>query len=262
MDVTLSEKIRRLRLERGFTQEKVASHLGVTRQTYMAIENGQRDLKHTEVRKLADLFGVSVGDIMNEKPQEPEISVSLPVSPLKKVKQSLRINVPQRNLSKFKEVLLYVLSEVGAQPHVGETVVYKLLYFIDFDYYEKFEEQLIGATYLKNRFGPTPIEFRKIVDRMIRNQEIESAQSKHFRYEQKKYLPLREPNLDLLSGRELKHIDEVLAKLGGKNATELSEYSHDDVPWMVADEGKPIEYEAVFYRTPKTSVRNYSSLEK
>ena len=44
------------------------------------------------------------------------------------------------------------------------TVLYKLLYFIDFDYYEKFEDQLVGATYIKNHFGPTPVEFKKIVD--------------------------------------------------------------------------------------------------
>ena len=37
----------------------------------------------------------------------------------------------------------------------------------------------------------------------------------------------------------------------------LSQYSHEDVPWISAEDGKPIEYEAVFYRTPKTSVRNY-----
>ena len=34
------------------------------------------------------------------------------------------------------------------------TVLYKLLYFIDFDYYEKFEEQLVGATYIKNHLDP------------------------------------------------------------------------------------------------------------
>jgi len=30
------------------------------------------------------------------------------------------------------------------------TVLYKILYFIDFDYYEKYEEQLMGALYIKN----------------------------------------------------------------------------------------------------------------
>ena len=173
-------------------------------------------------------------------------------------KNEIRISVPQKNLNKFKEVLLYVLSKVGGKPNVGETVLYKLLYFIDFDYYERYEEQLVGATYIKNHHGPTPVEFKSIVGEMIRNGEIAQVARKYFNYPQRKYLPIRESDLTKLKdARELQHIYEVLARLGDKNATELSEYSHEDVPWIIAKDGKPLDYEAVFYRTPKTSVRNY-----
>ena len=79
-----------------------------------------------------------------------------------KVEPQIRISDPQKNLEKFKEVFLYILNKVGSKPNIGETVIYKLLYFIDFNFYEKYEEQLIGAAYLKNRFGPTPVEFKKI----------------------------------------------------------------------------------------------------
>jgi hypothetical protein len=71
--------------------------------------------------------------------------------------QDLQIRVTQKNLNKFKQVLLYILEKVGSKPNVGETVLNKLLYFIDFDYYEKFEENLMGATYIKNHHGPTPV---------------------------------------------------------------------------------------------------------
>lgn len=60
-----------------------------------------------------------------------------------------RINVPQENLQKFKEVLLYILEKIGARSNVGEAAMCKLLYFIDFDYYEKFEEQLMSFVYFK-----------------------------------------------------------------------------------------------------------------
>jgi hypothetical protein len=109
-------------------------------------------------------------------------------------KSELRINVPARNLEKFKEVLLYILGKVGSKPNIGETVIYKLLYFIDFDYYEEYEEQLIGATYIKNQHGPTPIEFKKITERMIKDKEIEKVKSTYYTFPQTKYLPLREPN--------------------------------------------------------------------
>jgi hypothetical protein len=82
----------------------------------------------------------------------------------KKEKQQfprIRINIPQKNIGKFKEVLLYILNKIGSKPNIGETVIYKLLYFIDLNYYEKYEEQLIGATYIKNHHGPTLKEFKK-----------------------------------------------------------------------------------------------------
>jgi len=169
----------------------------------------------------------------------------------------MRISVPQKNLEKFKEVLLYILSKVGGKPNVGEAVVYKLLYFIDFDFYEKFEEQLIGATYIKNHYGPTPVEFKVIVDDMIQGGEVVKVKEKYFNYPQRKYLAVRRPNLDVLSGREIEHIDDVLARLSDKNAKEMENYSHEDIPWKTAEEGKPLSYESVFYRDEHYSVRNY-----
>jgi uncharacterized phage-associated protein len=170
----------------------------------------------------------------------------------------MRINVPQRNEDKFKQVLLYVLSKVGFQPNVGEAVLYKLLYFIDFDYYEKYEEQLMGCTYIKNHFGPTPVEFKKIVDRMIESKEIRKENVEYFGHIQKKYLPLKEADLNLLTGRELQHIDMVIARLGHMKAIEISAYSHGDIPWISTPDGKPIDYEAVFYRQTPYTVRSYS----
>jgi uncharacterized phage-associated protein len=159
-------------------------------------------------------------------------------------------------VSKFKEVLLYVLKQVGSKPNVGESVLYKLLYFIDFDYYEKYEEQLMGATYIKNRYGPTPKEFAKIVQQM-KNKDLIVVETKYFKYPQRKYLPLREPDLSVLNARELSTIDSVLEKLSNKNAADISLYSHNDVPWLTTQDANVIDYESVFYRTPAYSVRSY-----
>jgi len=163
-----------------------------------------------------------------------------------------------KNLKKFKEVLLYILNKVGSKSNVGETVIYKLLYFIDFNFYEKYEEQLIGATYIKNNYGPTPVEFAKIVEEMKNEDEIEEVESKYFNYPQRKYLPLRKPNLKILKANEKEVIDDVLNNLSDMNASQISEYSHEDVPWLSTDEGEQIEYESVFYRNPPYSVREYS----
>lgn len=246
-----------LRKNQGISQAFVAEKIGVSRASYIEIEKGAKELTISQGDTIAEIFNLSLGELLSGK-KIAEIKVSLQDKPEKKNRQGSRIDVPQKNLKKFKEVLLYVLEKVGSKSNVGMTVLYKLLYFIDFDYYEKFEEQLVGATYIKNHFGPTPIEFKKIIESMELKGELETVKSKYFLHEQTKYLPHREPDLSVLSAREIKHIDEVLFRLSDKSATELSAYSHQDVPWLGTQNGRVISYESVFYRTPETSVRIYA----
>lgn len=253
----LSKFIQQLRKKNNLTQEFLASKIGVSRPTYIQIEQGERDLTITEAEKLASIFGIPFEDFSRGKDSSVTAEIKKDKTKPKTKRQEIRISVPQKNLTKFKEVLLYVLSKVGGKPNVGEAVIYKLLYFIDFDFYEKFEEQLVGATYIKNHYGPTPVEFKAVVDDMIKKGEVVKVEGKYFNYPQRKYLAVRRPNLDVLSGREIEHIDGVLARLSDKNAKEMENYSHEDIPWKTTENGKPLSYESVFYRDERYSVRNY-----
>ncbi len=257
MAKNLYKKIKSLREQNNFSQEYIADKLEISRPTYMQIEKGEREITISEAKKLASIFGLSLEDFLRKEISK-QLKVVLESETLEKGKKNdIRIIMSRTNVKKFKEVLLYVLSRVGAKPNIGETALYKLLYFIDFDFYEKFEAQLTGARYIKNHYGPTPVEFKKIVENMEQKGEIERVKSRYFQYDQKKYLPRREPDLSNLSAREIKHIDEVLARLSSKNAIELTEYSHSDIPWRVHKNGEIINYESVFYRDQDHSVRNY-----
>ncbi len=249
----VGKRIKKMREGAGMTQQILSMKLGVGRATLSQIENGERKITASELVKLSKIFDVST-DVLLEISKGPEVILR---EKIKKVKLSpqMRINVPQKNLEKFKEVLLYILNKIGSKPNIGETVIYKLLYFIDFNFYEKYEEQLIGATYIKNLYGPTPIEFKKIIDRMIKEKEITKVEDKYFEYPQNKYLPLRTPDLSKLKAIETEVIDDVLNKLSNMNASQISDYSHNDVPWLTTNEQGIIEYESVFYRTPPYSVR-------
>lgn len=245
-----------LRNNQGISQAFVAEKIGVSRASYIEIEKGVKELTLSQANAIAEIFNITLAELISGD-KISDIKVSIKDTPEKKEKQEIRIDVPQKNLKKFKEVFLYVLEKVGSKSNVGMTVIYKLLYFIDFDYYEKFEEQLVGATYIKNHFGPTPVEFKKIVELMESKGELETVKSKYFLHDQTKYLPRRESDISVLNAKEIKHIDEVLSRLSDKSATELSDYSHKDVPWITAEDGRPLSYESVFYRTKDTSVREY-----
>lgn len=239
------------------TQESFASIIGVSRPTVAKMFRGETDLTLPQAQQLAWVLGITLEELVNKKERVRE--VILEESKKTQPKMEERISVPAENVEKFKQALLYITQKIWALPNVGQTVLYKILYFCDFDYYEKFEEQLIGARYIKNHFGPTPVEFGAIIKSMVKKGEIEEVKTKYFDKEQTKYLPVQAPDLSIFSGQELDFIDEVIQKHGGKTAKELSALSHKDVPWISTPEWEEIPYESVFYRMPETSVRTYDA---
>lgn len=249
--------IKQLRERLGYSQQKLADAIGVSRQTIISYESGYTP-SVPNVQKLARLFDVPESDILHGRlPKEP----SYDVIPAREQKETprMRISIPQERIDKFKEVFLYIINKIGSKYNVGQTVLYKILYFIDFDYYEKYEEQLIGAKYIKNTFGPTPVDFAKIVQEMQKDGDCVEVKSKYFERDQTKYLPRRKADISCLSAQELEHINATIKKYADWSATELSNYSHKDVPWIAADDRGIIDYEAVFYRTLETSVREYTN---
>lgn len=61
--------LKKLRKKAGLTQNDVAERIGVGASTYTMIELGERqkDMNLSLVEKLAEVFGVPVGDIIAEE---------------------------------------------------------------------------------------------------------------------------------------------------------------------------------------------------
>src|SRR3989338_7943218 len=260
--------LRTLRTEGGFSQEEIAKEIGVSSSSYINIEQGKKELSLTEASDLARVFCISIDELLNGKVDVAKIILETNNTKSKKNKEvknpvpADRISVPQEKVEKFKQVLLYILAKVGGKPNIGQTVLYKLLYFIDFDYYEKFDEQLIGARYIKNTHGPTPVIFSKIIKELEDGGKVEAIKSKFYQYDQTKYLINPNINIDLssLSAHELAHIDYELDRLSDMTAKKISELSHIDTPWKIAKEKEQLNYNFVFYRPEETSVREYEPL--
>ena len=255
--------LRELRTNAGLTQEFVADRMGVSRPKYITLEVGKTEPSLSEIKLLADLYEVSPGEIIEGKiipldDTDSDFAISL----VPQVEQDIipREADPKVSPTKLKNVLLYILCNVGARPNVGETVLYKLLYFIDFDYYEKNGRSITGLTYIKNHFGPTPVkELSHIIENMKETGELEVVETPYFMHVQKKYLPVRRADLSCLSADEIKHIDKVLERLADKSAAELTDLSHKDTPWIATKPNKRIDYQLAMYRTDETSVREYDN---
>jgi transcriptional regulator with XRE-family HTH domain len=248
-----------LRESRGYSQKELADAIGMSRQVINRYENGAASMSVDAIKKLSHFFDVGYECFIEDKmPVSPTYDVESGTAP--PVLDNLRISIPQENIDKFKQVFLYIITKVGGEPNVGKTVLFKLLYFIDFDYYETFEQQLMGLRYIKKAYGPVPVDFDKIIDEMEKEGLIEVIKTEYFKHDQMKYLAHKKPDLSVLTGEELRYIDLVLSKYSDKTAAQISELSHKDVPWLSANTGDVLDYEAVFYRNAETSVRSYDEV--
>ncbi len=155
---------------------------------------------------------------------------------------------------KFKQVLHYIVSRVGSLDNVGKTVLFKMLYFSDFDHYELYEKSITGETYVKLPLGPAPKNFNHAITELKKENKIKEVHIKIGRMKQIKFLSLSTSKIDKLNAEEIKVIDNVLLKLSGMSARQVSSYSHEDMPWKATGNQEDIDYEFVFYRNPIFSV--------
>ena len=63
--MTIGERIRFMRIEKGWTQDELAKKMGYTnRSTIWCIETGRNDVTSSTVVKFAEVFGVTPSEIM------------------------------------------------------------------------------------------------------------------------------------------------------------------------------------------------------
>lgn len=235
----LGERIKGLRIQSGLSQADVATKLDLSRQAIGQIENGDRAVDGIELAHIADLFSVSVDSLLRE-PEEKKVQ---------RFSNKLHISFEPK---KLRNLLLYVLSRCGGKPNVGETVLYKLLYFIDFDSFELRSEAVTGMNYLKLQYGPVPLQsqFMPIVNEMEKKGELKIIKQIYREMAQKKYVALVDPDLDDLPAAELKIASSVIDRLSDMTATQIKAYAHEDIPWIATEPDEVIDYRLVFDRSP------------
>jgi hypothetical protein len=92
------------------------------------------------------------------------------------------------NLPKFKQVFHYIIHNCGCAPNVGKTVLWKILSFSDFDFYELYEKHLTGETYFKLPHGPAPGDFDAAISELTIEGKVEAVESRFGKYDQKRFL--------------------------------------------------------------------------
>lgn len=247
---TLGELIQNLRESENISQEVLAEHLDITRQAVGQIEKGARRVDSLELAKIAEFFSVSVDHILSSTAHTKKQSKQLPVE-----KREFQ---PE----KLENLLLYMLEKCGGKPNIGETVLYKLLYFVDFDAFETFGAPVTGMSYIKLQYGPVPAkkEYDPVLSSMKECGKLNIFTHKYFNKMQKRYVALANPNLKCFTAIEIELISKVINKLSNMSANEITEFVHEDVPWKLTKENDIIDYRLAFDRETPYSSNDYDLL--
>ena len=161
------------------------------------------------------------------------------------------------DMEKFKMVVHYIIYKCGFKNTVGRTVIHKLLYFSDFNYYELHKESITNEEYKELDRGPVPIHFEMAITELVKERKIELGTRKlPCGKIMNRYFSLKAPEINLKT-EERALINKVIKELSHMNGKQIGDYSRRDVPARKTQYGDIIDYDLVFLRKPKDEKKVY-----
>lgn len=153
------------------------------------------------------------------------------------------------NRKKYQNAILYLCRELGGEVR-GKKKLAKLLYFVDFDLYEKRQQPLTGDIYKAFPMGPLPSALEEITAEMTKKKllAIKNIKERNGYNATEVYSCVVKPNTSVFDEEERKMLDRVATKYGHLNGKQLEELSHAEAPFIGTELRKEIPYELAFYR--------------
>jgi Protein of unknown function (DUF4065) len=151
---------------------------------------------------------------------------------------------PNRD-ARFKELLLYVSYQCIDDSTYSKVKLLKILFFSDFESFGVYGAPITGVPYKKLPYGPCPVDFPRIQEEMLRNNQIRIFSRRVYEFSSQRLFPLDKPTLELLAARDISIVDGWIRFFWNKTAKEVSDYSHGKA-WEIAKQSELIPYEAVF----------------
>jgi len=150
---------------------------------------------------------------------------------------------------KYQSAILYLCQKLKGEVR-GKKKLAKLLYFADFDLYEKSQKSITGDVYRAFPMGPVPFALEEITAEMTKNKMlgIEQVEEREGYNPTEIYKCIAEPDLSVFTEEEKKMLDRIVVKYGHLNGKQLEELSHTEAPYIGTELRKEIPYELAFYR--------------
>ena len=218
MSTKYASFIKALRTKKGISQLVVAEKLGLSRQSYMAVERGIREMTLQEAEKLCELYGISIEELS-------------------------KVTAPQ--YEKYKQMILaYLKSPVSTDGRVPKTKLAKLLYLADFAWYYKKLESMSGMQYLRRAYGPVPDSYFLALDELEEEGKITIDRKGEAMLVSIGAGAIRH-KLDLLQGEEVELMKKISTKWKGKRTQEIVDFTHEQLPYKLCAPDEVIPYELI-----------------
>ncbi|OGG86757.1 hypothetical protein A3B87_01120 [Candidatus Kuenenbacteria bacterium RIFCSPHIGHO2_02_FULL_39_13] len=154
------------------------------------------------------------------------------------------------NEKKYKNVILFFANKIQ-NGTLGKLKLMKLLYFLDFDFFEKYGKSVTGDEYLRFENGPVPRMAEKIL-KSSKGKEISIINKKIGQgyNDQQLIQPCDDKDFDikLFSKEELLMMEEVADKWEKFSGAEMKNASHGEAPWIATKPNDVIDYNLAYYR--------------
>lgn len=158
----------------------------------------------------------------------------------------------QKNVEKFKELLIYIVKNFNDNETLTETKLWKLLYFCDADFFEKHGKTITGIDYYKNNYGATPD--KKIIDKVllqikdyVKIEKIKKPDGKIIRV----YKPQSGYRYQALFADEIEEARSTCEKYYRLSVQDISVLAHKDPPYLGAKIRERVDFNFVNYREDK-----------
>jgi len=115
------------------------------------------------------------------------------------------------NIPKSKQLIIYILNEVGSHFKFNEDFLIKLVFQCESCYYEMYRKDLTGLLSIDEVNDESiPYYIVKAIGELVSDKEIQICNSAMDTFK-KKYIPSNRANLGIFTAREIKVIDVVLS---------------------------------------------------
>lgn len=152
------------------------------------------------------------------------------------------------NQKKYKNAVLFFAKKIQ-NGTLGKLKMMKLLYFLDFDFFEKNGRSITGDEYLRFENGPVPHMGEKILKEM-NGKEIKITKRKVGEgYNDQKHIEaLTDFDVNVFEKEELLMLEEIASKWEKFTGTEMKNASHGEAPWIATKPNDVIDYNLALYR--------------